>query len=333
MQLYLSNHKRMQIKRKSRIAFGISEDITNAYRRLSRLYHPDKHRDPIQKKNAEILFNKTKTAYEVLNDPHQRAIYDTLGVRGLQTDGWQIVERTKTPQEIREEYELLLREKEERRLQQRTNPKGTISIGVNATDFFETYDFDISAPSIEISSMSISQSVEAPLDTSHTLILNGSIATQNGTGSGNINCSWKKVFSTKSWFEGGIAAGNGLVFNLKGYRTLSKYCFGTIQSSFHFFGSSVSPGVELMLARQLARSTAGYITVKGGASSSVNTMLVYDAEKSHFVIGLQFGMQRSFFTMSYTRKLEDEGRLKGSIKFGFVWSYFRIWLSKKNFKK
>ncbi|GBO26705.1 hypothetical protein AVEN_226383-1, partial [Araneus ventricosus] len=52
------------------------EEITNAYRRLSRLYHPDKHRDPDQKKNAEILFNKTKIAYEVLSDPHQRAIYD-----------------------------------------------------------------------------------------------------------------------------------------------------------------------------------------------------------------------------------------------------------------
>ncbi|GBN47263.1 DnaJ subfamily C member 11 [Araneus ventricosus] len=118
------------------------EEITNAYRRLSRLYHPDKHRDPDQKKNAEILFNKTKIAYEVLSDPHQRAIYDTLGVQGLQTEGWQIVQRTKTPQEIREEYELLLKEKEERRIQQRTNPKGTITIGVNATDLFETYDFD-----------------------------------------------------------------------------------------------------------------------------------------------------------------------------------------------
>ena len=39
------------------------EDITNAYRKLSRIYHPDKH--PIErKKQAEVLFNKTKKAYE-----------------------------------------------------------------------------------------------------------------------------------------------------------------------------------------------------------------------------------------------------------------------------
>lgn len=35
----------------------------------------------------------------------------------------QMVERKRTPAEIREEYERLQREREERRLQQRTNPK------------------------------------------------------------------------------------------------------------------------------------------------------------------------------------------------------------------
>lgn len=40
------------------------EDIGNAYRRLSRLYHPDKHMNPDRKKEAEILFGKTKKAYE-----------------------------------------------------------------------------------------------------------------------------------------------------------------------------------------------------------------------------------------------------------------------------
>lgn len=35
----------------------------------------------------------------------------------------QVVERKRTPAEIREEYERLQKEREERRLQQRTNPK------------------------------------------------------------------------------------------------------------------------------------------------------------------------------------------------------------------
>lgn len=87
-----------------------------------------------------MLFNKTKRAYEVLSDPHKRAIYDSLGTKGLETEGWEIVQRTKTPQEIREEYELLAQQKEERRLLQRTNPKSSISVSIDATELFNPYE-------------------------------------------------------------------------------------------------------------------------------------------------------------------------------------------------
>lgn len=45
----------------------------------------------------------------VLKDEHKRAIYDSLGVKGLETEGWEVIQRTKTPGEIREEYERLAR--------------------------------------------------------------------------------------------------------------------------------------------------------------------------------------------------------------------------------
>lgn len=291
------------------------EDITNSYRRLSKLFHPDKHLDPKKKKDAEILFNKTKVAYEVLSDPHQRAIYDTVGAKGLQTEGWQIVQRTKSPQEIREEFEQLVKEREERRLQQRTNPKGTLSVGVNATDLFETYDFE-GLPIIEISSMSISQSVEAPLTVSDTLTLNGNLSTQNGTGSGNIGCSFKKVTSPKSWIECGLGAGQGLACNLKGFYTISKYSFGTLQTTCQFTDYGISPGLELMMARQMDKRTAGYLTCKAGQTSSVNAMMVHDTETGHFVGGVQIGLRSSFFNLSYSRRLEDKGRIKVAIKVG-----------------
>lgn len=40
------------------------EEITFAYRRLSKIYHPDKHVDEKKKREAEVLFNKTQKAYE-----------------------------------------------------------------------------------------------------------------------------------------------------------------------------------------------------------------------------------------------------------------------------
>lgn len=104
------------------------------------MYHPDKHVNVANKLKAELMFNRIKKAYEVLSDPHKRAIYDSLGLKGLETEGWEIIHRTKTPAELRDEYERLAREREERRLLQRTNPKGHIMINVNATDIFSSYD-------------------------------------------------------------------------------------------------------------------------------------------------------------------------------------------------
>uniref|UniRef100_A0A8U7NXP5 DnaJ heat shock protein family (Hsp40) member C11 n=1 Tax=Corvus moneduloides TaxID=1196302 RepID=A0A8U7NXP5_CORMO len=157
------------------------------------LYHPDKHRDPELKTQAERLFNLVHQAYEVLSDPQTRAIYDIYGRRGLEMEGWEVVERKRTAAEIREEFERLQREREERRLQQRTNPKGTISVGIDATDLFDRYDEEYedvpgsNFPQIEINKMHISQSIEAPLTSTDTAILSGNLSTQNGNGGGSIN--------------------------------------------------------------------------------------------------------------------------------------------------
>ena len=37
---------------------------------------------------AEMMFSKLNKAYGVLSDPHQRAIYDCLGEKGLEEPGW-----------------------------------------------------------------------------------------------------------------------------------------------------------------------------------------------------------------------------------------------------
>lgn len=65
--------------------------------------------------NAFLLINL------VLIDPHKRAIYDALGTEGLIQNDLQLVVRSKSPQEIREEYERLSKQKEELLRQKMTN--------------------------------------------------------------------------------------------------------------------------------------------------------------------------------------------------------------------
>ena len=40
--------------------------------------------DAVKREEADLLFTKLKRCYEVLIDPHKRAIYDCLGKEGLQ---------------------------------------------------------------------------------------------------------------------------------------------------------------------------------------------------------------------------------------------------------
>ncbi|TNN57061.1 DnaJ subfamily C member 11 [Liparis tanakae] len=289
------------------------EELKVAYRRLCMLYHPDKHRDPELKRQAEQLFNLVHEAYQVLREPQSRAIYDIYGKRGLDVDGWEVVERKRSPAEIREEYERLQKEREERRLQQRTNPKGTISVGVDATDLFDQYEEDYEemagggVPHVEINKMHISQSIEAPLSTKDTAILSGSLSTHNGNGGGTINLAFRRVTSANGWGELEVGAGDtqGPLLGLKVFRTLSSRCFATAQCGLQFSSRGVRPGVTTMLARHLDKNTMGYLQWRWGIQSAMNTSIL--------------GIPHTFVMMSYQYKFQDDDqtKIKGSIKSGF----------------
>ncbi|XP_028849507.1 dnaJ homolog subfamily C member 11a isoform X1 [Denticeps clupeoides] len=303
------------------------DELKASYRRLCMLYHPDKHRDPELKRQAEQLFNLVHQAYEVLSDPQSRAIYDIYGKRGLDVDGWEVVERKRTPAEIRDEFERLQREREERRLQQRTNPKGTISVGVDATDLFDRYDEDYDdvpgggLPHIEINKMHISQSIEAPLTTSDTAVLSGSLSTHNGNGGGNISLALRRVTSAKGWGEVEFGAGDthGPLFGLKIFRNLTARCFMTAQCGMQFSSRGVRPGLTTVLARHLDKNTMGYLQWRWGTQSSMNTSIVRDTKTSHFTFAAQLGIPHSFLMMSYQYKFQDDDqtKIKGSVKSGF----------------
>ena len=58
-------------------------DLKAAYRRMSQLYHPDKHVDPVEKEAATETFTRIKEAYEILCDTKLRKIYDEFGLEAV----------------------------------------------------------------------------------------------------------------------------------------------------------------------------------------------------------------------------------------------------------
>lgn len=53
-------------------------EISKSYRRLAKVHHPDMHRDPEAKKEAEERFKMIATAYEILRDDESRSDYDYM---------------------------------------------------------------------------------------------------------------------------------------------------------------------------------------------------------------------------------------------------------------
>jgi len=111
-------------------------------------------------------------------------------------------------QQIIEEYEQLVKDREARELAQRSNPRGTITMLVDATDLFQREDADDEdeyeprspldmLPVLEVRSMSFQQSIEAPLSAKNNLLLHGNLNVRNGNGNGQLSCIWRHIYSRK----------------------------------------------------------------------------------------------------------------------------------------
>lgn len=109
---------------------------------------------------------------------------------------------------------------------------------------------------LEVSGMSFTQSIEAPLTLRDTVTMYGELGTQNGTGSGSINVSARRLVSSKGWLELDIGAGNGPTVSLKGFRTLTRRLFCDGATILQFTARGIRPGlVGSMFIHQIKTDT------------------------------------------------------------------------------
>ncbi|KAJ1911570.1 hypothetical protein IWQ60_010074, partial [Tieghemiomyces parasiticus] len=138
------------------------EQIRESYRRLCLTFHPDRQVDPEVREVARTQFENIQRAYDVLSDPRQRAIYDTLGEAGLGVVEYNnpqdhddtavlseltVGHRIKTPDELRQELERRLLQMRREKLHQLLQSKGELQVHIDATKVFNALDVDAPATS------------------------------------------------------------------------------------------------------------------------------------------------------------------------------------------
>ncbi|TFK86075.1 DnaJ-domain-containing protein [Polyporus arcularius HHB13444] len=112
------------------------QEVRERYRQLSIVFHPDKQVDEARKEAATRQFLEVQKAYEVLSDPITRAAYDTLGLEGIELVHSGDFERV-AGDKFEEELRRRQRELDRLRVEQAVYPKGTVTVGIDASSIFD----------------------------------------------------------------------------------------------------------------------------------------------------------------------------------------------------
>ena len=203
-------------------------ELKRAFNQMCLRYHPDRYSDPVKKQTAEELFHKIREAYDVLKDPGKRAIYDTHGRKGLESN-WPIaVGNPKL-----HEHEVFIRMREEINEIQSYTPTGVFSASLDLSKIEQIQTargIDLARTShfIQTKNISIQESISAPLGPVTRLNVGGAVSLdeKNGTGQFSLGVSHTSSNGLFSRITGSI--GNWPLIRVQ----LRKHLFGSVNLNF-----------------------------------------------------------------------------------------------------
>ncbi|GAA5870357.1 hypothetical protein JCM8547_006613 [Rhodosporidiobolus lusitaniae] len=258
------------------------EDIQRAYRRLAAILHPDRHsaRDPSLKPAADARFAELQHAFEVLSDPHKRAVYDELGDEGLKTQ-WEVGVRGKSAQELRAEYERLNRQQLEQNVEQLVRSKGDLTIISDARVAFLSpaelsrltgepeEDLALSIldrlQTIQAKQFVLKHSFNTPITPATNVVITSQLLARNGAGGGNLLFKLQHNPSSKLQLEIGTTLLRPRALNLKSTYSPSPDTFLRLETTPGIRNLSSPPKFTFVLGRRIYPQTTGTLTLRSGS--------------------------------------------------------------------
>lgn len=185
-----------------------SDEIDKAYKQRCLVFHPDRHVDEEDRREATKIFVIIRKAHETLTDPYMRAIYDTLGVRGINLQGWQIVNHTTDPKNIKREYEFLKKLRDNEIMLQQVHPGSKFYFYSSIAGLFQSNSFE----RFTILSMKLQQSFDCEFTTQDRFGILGEVHfNKAGYGDGTLQFSHKRAISKSVQLENHINVGSKVI--------------------------------------------------------------------------------------------------------------------------
>jgi len=137
-----------------------AQEIHQEFKKLSKIFHPDRSKDAENKRVASLQFDRIARARDVLLNPNKRAAYDKFGTAGLdmfseeneELQQYQLTPAYRTPASIQELIRRMIRKKVETEYEALRPSQGDIVVNVDAIGCYKDFlngDFEyLMAPEI-----------------------------------------------------------------------------------------------------------------------------------------------------------------------------------------
>ena len=290
------------------------EEVRSAYRRLCRIYHPDRYQDPQKQQTASNFFRRIQEAYRVLSDPRTRAVYDRSGKKGLEDD-MAVIERMTLPTELLEEYEKLKTLWEERTYIQQVNPQGDFQMDVDATPLVDGV-YRTGRSAITIEKVSMSQSVDAQLTKSAFANVLGSVSSTKRSLFGGLQFSLRHLISNQNWVKVSTLVGSQPALGLEAYHRLGSRMYLTSQNFLTMTPYGIMLSANGTATRRLNDNTSASLSIKN-TGNAVSTRVEHRlSSTTDFIAETQVSYSGSHVKAMVHYHPETKYALKGGVKLG-----------------
>ncbi|KAJ2874599.1 hypothetical protein GGH93_002284 [Coemansia aciculifera] len=262
-----------------------TEDIREAYRRLSRLFHPDRHHGAEKQEWARRQFHIIQRAHEILIDPAVRAAYDQLGEQGINL-GKAVGYKLHSVKDLQDKFEREARMRRIEDVDEWVQSQSEITLSVNGSGIISPYSAQSPQQSsgksahgsggLILQQLFMSHSFTASLSDKVSGTIEGRMLSRNSNAkagnNGVVKVMIKRTLGPQTWMSFTTPVLPPHVVAVEAVHCPSLGTFYQAKVEQHALDLHTPPAITVQAGRPLSPYTTAFISVATGNQYTLGSM-------------------------------------------------------------